>query len=96
MALLEEDDLKAALTKRDKWSRAEDTITREFELTDFTAAIAFINQVAAAAEEAGHHPDIGLHGWNKVRFSLSTHSEGGLTENDFDLAGAIDRIASSY
>lgn len=96
MALLDEEDLKAALVKRDEWSRAGDAITREFELTDFTAAIALINEVAAAAEQADHHPDIEVHGWNKVRFTLSTHSEGGLTESDFDLAGTIDRIAAAY
>ena len=57
------------------------------------AAIAFINRVAEIAEAANHHPDILLHGWNKVRLTLSTHSEGGLTDADFALAGQIDRLA---
>ena len=95
MALLGEEDLNAALTERPDWSHDGDAITREFELPDFAAAIALINEVAAAAEEADHHPDIDLHGWNKVRFTLSTHSEGGLTSNDFALAGTIDALAVS-
>ena len=53
---------------------------REWILADFPAAIAFVQRVGEAAEAAGHHPDILLHGWNKVRLTLSTHSEGGLTE----------------
>ena len=59
---------------------------------DFSAAIAFVNRVAELAEAANHHPDILVHGWNKVRLELSTHSEGGLTDNDFKLAGEIDRL----
>ena len=50
--------------------------------------MAFVNRVAQAAEEADHHPDILVHGWNSVRLTLTTHSEGGLTEADFDLGAA--------
>jgi len=49
--------------------------------------------VAEAAEVANHHPDILLHGWNKVRLTLSTHSQGGLTDADFQLAAQVDRLA---
>ena len=63
-------------------------IVREWKFDDFAAAIAFVDRVAELAEGANHHPDILLHGWNKVRLTLSTHSEGGLTEADFALAGA--------
>jgi len=49
--------------------------------------------VAELAEQANHHPDIFVHGWNKVRLELSTHSEGGLTEADFELAARIDLLA---
>ena len=52
-----------------------------------------MNRVGEAAEAANHHPDILLHGWNKVRLTLSTHSEGGLTEADFALAARIDGLA---
>jgi len=51
-----------------------------------------VNRVAELAEAANHHPDIFLHGWNKVRLTLSTHSQGGLTDADFKLASQIDRL----
>jgi 4a-hydroxytetrahydrobiopterin dehydratase len=74
-----------------QWRRSgQDAIERELKLADFAAAIAFVNSVAGLAEAANHHPDILLHGWNKVRLTLSTHSEGGLTEADFKLAREID------
>ena len=66
---------------------------REWTFADFAGAIAFADRVAAAAEAANHHPDILVHGWNKVRLELSTHSEGGLTEADFELAARIDLLA---
>jgi 4a-hydroxytetrahydrobiopterin dehydratase len=68
-------------------------IERGFEFADFAAAIAFVNGVAERAEAANHHPDILLHSWNKVRLTLSTHSEGGLTDADFRLAHEIDHLA---
>jgi 4a-hydroxytetrahydrobiopterin dehydratase len=71
------------------WRREGATLVRDFERDDFVAAIAFVNRVAEAAESANHHPDILIHGWNRVRVTLSTHSEGGLTDKDFDLAGVI-------
>jgi 4a-hydroxytetrahydrobiopterin dehydratase len=49
--------------------------------------MAFVNRVAEAAEAANHHPDILVHGWNRVRLSLTNHAQGGLTEADFALAG---------
>jgi 4a-hydroxytetrahydrobiopterin dehydratase len=70
-----------------------EVIARELQLADFAAAIAFVERVAAVAEAANHHPDILVHGWNKVRLELSTHSEGGLTQADFDLAARIDQLA---
>ena len=66
---------------------------RDWQFDDFAAAIAFVDRVAEAAEEANHHPDILVHGWNKVRLTLSTHSEGGLTEADFALAAGLDGLA---
>lgn len=70
-----------------------DVIARELKFEDFSAAIAFVDLLAVAAEAANHHPDILVHGWNKVRLELSTHSEGGLTQADFDLAARIDQLA---
>ena len=74
------------------WSLDGKGIVREWELKDFGAAIAFVNRVAEKAEEADHHPDILLHGWNKVRLSLSGHSAGGLTAADFDMARGFDGL----
>ncbi len=56
--------------------------------------MAYVSKVAALAEEANHHPDILVHGWNKVRLTLSTHSEGGLTDADHALARRIDEVPS--
>ena len=76
-----------------EWRREGAAIVREWTFADFAAAIVFVGRVAEAAEAANHHPDILLHGWNKVRLELSTHSEGGLTGADFALAGTIDGLS---
>jgi 4a-hydroxytetrahydrobiopterin dehydratase len=75
-----------------EWSREGGAIVRECKFADFAAAMAFVNRVAEAAERANHHPDILVHGWNRVRLELSTHSESGLTGADFALAAEIDGL----
>jgi 4a-hydroxytetrahydrobiopterin dehydratase len=77
-----------------EWSQRPDALEHDFEFDDFAAAMAFVNRVAEAAEEADHHPDILIHGSNKVRMTLSTPSEGGLTDKDHALARRIDEVAS--
>ncbi|MGH2878259.1 MAG: 4a-hydroxytetrahydrobiopterin dehydratase [Solirubrobacteraceae bacterium] len=89
MTVLSDSDVDARLADS-AWQRAGDAIEREYKLADFAAAIAFVNRVAECAEQANHHPDIKLHGWNKVRLRLSTHSEGGVTQADLDMAARID------
>jgi 4a-hydroxytetrahydrobiopterin dehydratase len=74
------------------WNQDGDALVKDFELKDFAAAVAFVNRVAGLAEEANHHPDILIHGWNKVRLTLSTHSEGQVTEKDHALAERIDAL----
>ncbi len=76
-----------------EWRRDGDTIVRELSFEDFKRAVSFVNRVADAAEAANHHHDITIHGWNKVRLSLSTHSAGGITGADFQLAGTLDGLA---
>lgn len=94
MTLLSDAEIEQRIATAGEWRRHErDSIVRERKLDDFRAAIAFVNRVAELAEQANHHPDILLHGWNKVRLTLSTHSQGGLTEADFELAARIDRLA---
>jgi 4a-hydroxytetrahydrobiopterin dehydratase len=74
------------------WSQRPDALERDFEFKDFAKAMAFVNRVAGVAEELNHHPDILVHGWNKVRLTLSTHSAGGLTDADHALARRIDEL----
>lgn len=94
MTALPDAEIEQRLTEIGGWRRGEgSSIVRELKFADFASAIAFVNSVADLAEAANHHPDILVHGWNMVRLTLSTHSEGGLTGADFTLAGQIDRIA---
>ena len=74
------------------WRDEDNALVRDFEFKDFAGAMAFVNQVAEIAEQRNHHPDILVHGWNKVRLTLSTHSEGGVTDNDHALAEQIDSL----
>lgn len=69
-------------------------IEKEFKKKNFKEALACINTIGNIAEEEGHHPDLFLHDWNKIRVSLTTHAIGGLSENDFILAAKIDEIAA--
>jgi 4a-hydroxytetrahydrobiopterin dehydratase len=77
------------------WRREGDSIVRDLEFADFASAMAFTNAVAGLAEAANHHPDILIHGWNKVRLELSTHSADGLTQSDLDLSRGIDGLSAS-
>ena len=91
MALLNDDDIQARLDDMLGWSREGDSITREFKFDDFQGSVDFVNKLTPVAEEMNHHPDIAI-SWNKVALTLSTHSEGGLTGNDFELAHKIDAL----
>jgi len=73
------------------WERRGNQILKTFVRTDFANAITFVNEVADAAEAAGHHPDIDIR-WNKVTLALSSHAEGGLTDSDFQLAARIQEL----
>ena len=74
------------------WEREGDALTHEFEFANFVGSVDFINRITPVAEEMNHHPDLEI-SWDKVKVSLSTHSEGGLTANDFELAAKIDALA---
>jgi 4a-hydroxytetrahydrobiopterin dehydratase len=86
------DDEIASRLEDSEWQREGDEIVRELKFEDFAAAMAFVNRVAEEAEEANHHPDILVHGWNRVRLSLTNHSAGGLTDADFEMASRIDGL----
>lgn len=89
MALLSEARIRERLAALDGWHREGTEIRKTYEFPSFPAAVAFVNRVAALAEEADHHPDIDIR-YRQVGLTLSTHSAGGLTDQDFDLAEAID------
>jgi 4a-hydroxytetrahydrobiopterin dehydratase len=93
MAVLSDDDVQDRLTQLETgWQRRGDAIVREFEFDDFQGSVDFVNRITPPAEEMNHHPDLEI-SWNKVIVKLSTHSEGGLTGNDFELAQRIDDLA---
>jgi 4a-hydroxytetrahydrobiopterin dehydratase len=93
MAAMDDDRISEALQAVPQWRREGDSITRAVEAPSFLAGIELVGVVARAAEAADHHPDIDVR-WRTVTFTLSTHSEGGLTEKDFALAGEIDDIVT--
>jgi 4a-hydroxytetrahydrobiopterin dehydratase len=89
--LLSSEEISARLDGLD-WELDGEEIVRERQFKDFAEAIRFVDRVAEAAEEANHHPDILIHGWNKVKLSLTNHDAGGLTEADFEMAGRLDGL----
>jgi 4a-hydroxytetrahydrobiopterin dehydratase len=91
MTLLTEDEIAGRLTDVPGWTRDGSSIVTTVTRSDFRDAMLFTGAVAYAAEQADHHPDI-LVQWNKVTLTLSTHSAGGLTANDFDLAAKISAL----
>ncbi len=91
MALLSENEIQEGLRSLEGWQLKGNEITKTYTHKDFIGSISFVSRVAILAEKANHHPDI-LIQYNKVTLTLSTHSEGGLTENDLNLAKKIDRV----
>ena len=92
MATLSDEAIEERLRGLDGWERKGDTIEREFKFEDFQGSVDFVNRITPPAEEMNHHPDLAI-SWNKVTVTLSTHSEGGLTESDFELASRINPLA---
>ncbi len=92
MALLNGRELTENVKELDGWNVSENNLVKEFVFPDFKSAVAFVVKVGMSAEKANHHPDILLHGWNKVKFTLSTHSENGITLKDIDLAKEINKL----
>ncbi|HZR53204.1 MAG TPA: 4a-hydroxytetrahydrobiopterin dehydratase [Streptosporangiaceae bacterium] len=91
MELLTEGQIAAELDTVKTWTHEGSQITRQVVRADFRDALLFVNAVGYLAEAAGHHPDIAI-AWNTVTLTLSTHSAGGLTANDFALARQIDAL----
>jgi 4a-hydroxytetrahydrobiopterin dehydratase len=91
MDLLTEEQIAERLASLTGWERQGDSIAHAAKLADFKAAMLYVGAVAYLAEAANHHPDIAV-AWNKVTLTLSTHSAGGLTSNDFNLAERINAL----
>lgn len=93
--LLTGDEVAARLLGLE-WTLEGDAIVRDLRFEDFAAAVAFVNRVAEVAETHNHHPDMLIHGWNKVKLSLTNHAAGGLTEIDFDMAARFDELLGQH
>ena len=92
MARLEDAEIERRLAELEGWELAGDAIRRAFKRGDFVGSVEFVRALVDPAEEMGHHPDIEI-SWDTVTVTVTTHSEGGLTANDFELAARIDGLS---
>ena len=95
MAKLTPDEIAGRLKQLPGWDYKDNAISKLLRFKEFMSGIAFVNRVAAIAEAADHHPDIAIN-YTRVRFSCSTHSEGGVTDKDFRLAGEIESAFKAH
>lgn len=91
---LTRDEFAVYLTAVPDWTviNNDHAIEKLFKFKNFKEALAFVNKVGEIAESEGHHPDIFLHNWRKVKLTLSTHAIGGLSVNDFILAAKVNKL----
>lgn len=89
---MSEEQIEERLSELGDWTREGDEIVREFDRGDFVGSVRFAEAIVGPAEDLGHHPDLEI-SWATVRVRITTHSEGGLTGADFELAGRIDQLA---
>lgn len=92
MALLEDAEVEERLASLPGWQRSGAAIEKDFKREDFVGSVRFVDSLVAPAEAMNHHPDLSI-SWDTVTVSLSSHSEGGLTAADFELAAKIDALA---
>jgi 4a-hydroxytetrahydrobiopterin dehydratase len=92
MPRLDDQQIEEKLGGLDGWEHSGDAISKRFELDDFKGSVDFVNRLTPEAEDMNHHPDLEI-SWNKVTVTVTTHSEGGLTDSDFELAKRIDSVA---
>lgn len=90
--VLDDEQIESRLAALEGWKRQGEAIVREFKRGDFVGSVRFAEAVVAPAEDLGHHPDLEI-SWDTVRVRITTHSEGGLTDADFELAERIDSLA---
>ena len=92
MDKLDDSGIESRLADLEGWERDGDAIKKQFERHDFVGSVDFVKEIVGPAEDMGHHPDLSI-SWDTVEVTITTHSEGGLTENDFKLAERIDGLA---
>lgn len=92
MALLSDAEIETRLAELPGWMRSGESIVKRFDRGDFVGSVEFVSRLVAPAEEMNHHPDVEI-SWGTVTVTISTHSEGGLTAVDFELASKIDALA---
>ncbi len=91
MKRLSHQDIQARLSEATGWRYDGSVLSRQWRFADFREAVAFVNRVAGLAEALDHHPDI-LIRYHTVQLTLTTHSVGGVTEKDLQLAARINRL----
>jgi 4a-hydroxytetrahydrobiopterin dehydratase len=92
--MLDNAAIDSALTGLPEWKREDDTLVRTYQRQNWLDAVALLNAVAPEAERRNHHPDVSITGYRNVTFRLTTHSKGGITQRDVDLATWIEEQAS--
>ena len=92
--LLDDGAIAQALQRLPGWERDGDTLVRTYQRRDWLNAIALVDAVAPEAEPRNHHPDVSITGYRNITFRLTTHSKGGVTDRDVDLATWIDEVAA--
>ena len=92
MALLSDEKVKERLKELDGWRQRGEYIVKSFDRGDFVGSVKFVDSLVEPAEKMNHHPDIAI-SWSQVEVAISTHTEGGLTENDFELAKKVEELA---
>jgi 4a-hydroxytetrahydrobiopterin dehydratase len=92
--LLDDGAIDAALRRLPGWERERDTLVRTYQRRDWLDAIALLDAVAPEAERRNHHPDVAITGYRNITFRLTTHSKGGITNRDVDLATWIEELAA--
>jgi 4a-hydroxytetrahydrobiopterin dehydratase len=91
MALLSDEEIESRLAGLDGWRQIGDAIVKTFDRGDFVGSVRFVDRLVEPAEEMNHHPDVSI-SWSEVEVSISTHSEGGLTADDFELARRVEAL----
>jgi 4a-hydroxytetrahydrobiopterin dehydratase len=92
MALLSKEQIEAGLADLSGWRQSEGAISKQFKCGDFVGSVKFVESLVEPAEAMGHHPDLEI-SWDTVTVTISTHSEGGLTAADFELAGKVAALS---